>query len=98
MRGSKRLTIPEREREIIVLKRTLATTAAVFALTVASMAPAYAVKPSQGSTFDTGTCTTTSGHGSNATQTTDNGNCGSADNPNQGGTTGGTNTGHGFVP
>ena len=81
-----------------MLKRTLATTAAVFALTVASMAPAYAVKPSQGSTFDTGTCTTTSGHGSNATQTTDNGNCSSADNPNQGGTTDGTNTGHGFVP
>ncbi|MCU1377562.1 MAG: hypothetical protein JWN29_545 [Acidimicrobiales bacterium] len=61
-------------------------------------APAGAVKPSQGSTFETGTCTTTSGHGSNATQTTDNGNCSSADNPNKGGTTGGTNTGHGFVP
>jgi hypothetical protein len=59
--------------------------------------PAFAVKPSQGSTFSTGTCTTTSGHGSNATQTTDNGNCTSADNPNQGGTTDGTNTGHGFV-
>ena len=38
-------------------------------------------------------------HGLNATQTTDNGNCeNSADNPNKGGTTGGTNTGHGFVP
>jgi hypothetical protein len=59
--------------------------------------PAFAVKPAQGSTFSTGTCTTTSGHGSNATQTTDTGNCTSADNPNQGGTTGGTNTGHGFV-
>jgi hypothetical protein len=60
-------------------------------------APAYAVKPSQGSTFDSGTCTTTTGHGSNATQTTDTGACTSADNPNQGGSTGGTNTGHGFV-
>ena len=58
---------------------------------------AGAVKPSQGSTFETGTCTTTSGHGSNATQTTDNGNCTSADNPTKGGTNGGTNTGHGFV-
>ena len=60
-------------------------------------APAGAVKPSQGSTFETGTCTTTSGHGSNATQTTDNGNCTSADNPKKGGTDSGTNTGHGFV-
>jgi hypothetical protein len=60
-------------------------------------APAYAVKPSQGSTFDTGTCTTTTGHGSNATQTTDPGACTSADNPNQGGNNDGINTGHGFV-
>jgi hypothetical protein len=59
--------------------------------------PAWAVKPAQGSTFETGTCTTTSGHGSNAVQTTDNGNCTSADNPNKGGTDPGTNTGHGFV-
>lgn len=81
-----------------MIKRTLATAAAVVALTVVSMAPAYGVKPSQGSTFDTGTCTTTSGHGSNATQTTDTGNCDSADNQNKGGTSGGTNTGHGFVP
>jgi hypothetical protein len=76
----------------------------VIALALASLSipvaasPAFAVKPTQGSTFDTGTCTTTSGHGSNATQTTDTGNCNSADNPNQGGTSGGTNTGHGFVP
>jgi hypothetical protein len=63
----------------------------------AAAAPAYATKPSQGSTFDSGTCTTTTGHGSNATQTTDPGACTSADNPNQGGTDGGTNTGHGFV-
>jgi len=81
-----------------VIKRIVTTTAAVVALTITSMAPAYGVKPSQGSTFSTGTCTTTSGHGSNATQTTDNGSCTSADNPNQGGTTSGTNTGHGFVP
>lgn len=81
-----------------MIKRTLATGAAVVALTMLSMAPAYGVKPTQGSSFDTGTCTTTSGHGSNATQTTDNGNCTSADNPNQGGTSDGTNTGHGFVP
>jgi hypothetical protein len=70
----------------------------VLTLGVAGMsAPAWAVKPAQGSTFETGTCTTTTGHGSNTVQTTDNGNCGSADNPNQGGTSGGTNTGHGFV-
>jgi hypothetical protein len=61
---------------------------------LAATSPAGAVKPSQGSTFETGTCTTTTGHGSNAIQTTDTGNCNSADNPNQGG----TNTGHGFVP
>jgi hypothetical protein len=65
---------------------------------LAATSPAGAVKPSQGSEFETGTCTTTTGHGSNATQTTDNGNCNSADNPNKGGTTDGTNTGHGFVP
>jgi hypothetical protein len=65
---------------------------------LAAISPAGAVKPPQGSTFETGTCATTTGHGSNAIQTTDNGNCNSADNPNQGGTTGGTNTGHGFVP
>jgi hypothetical protein len=65
-------------------------------LAVSSLAGA--VKPSQGSTFENGTCTTTTGHGSNATQTTDLGNCTSADNPNKGGTTTGTNTGHGFVP
>jgi hypothetical protein len=72
--------------------------AALASLSLPALAsPADAVKPAQGSTFDTGTCTTTSGHGSNATQTTDTGNCTSADNPNQGGTSGGTNTGHGFV-
>jgi hypothetical protein len=65
---------------------------------LAASSPAGAVKPAQGSEFETGTCTTTTGHGSNATQTTDNGNCSSADNPNKGGTTDGTNTGHGFVP
>lgn len=65
---------------------------------LATASPAGAVKPAQGSTFETGTCTTTTGHGSNATQTTDNGNCNSADNPNKGGSTDGTNTGHGFVP
>jgi hypothetical protein len=73
---------------------------ATFLLTcglVAASSPAGAVKPAQGSTFETGTCTTTTGHGSNATQTTDNGNCTSADNPNKGGTQDGTNTGHGFV-
>ena len=64
---------------------------------VSSAGAASAVKPTQGSTFETGTCTTTTGHGSNATQTTDNGACTSADNPNQGGTQSGTNTGHGFV-
>jgi hypothetical protein len=82
------------------IRRIVATVGLVGSLgasTVWLAAPAGAVKPSQGSTFETGTCTTTSGHGSNATQTTDNGNCTSADNPNQGGTNGGTNTGHGFV-
>jgi len=82
------------------IRRVVAAVGLVASLGASAMlsaAPAGAVKPSQGSTFDTGTCTTTTGHGSNATQTTDNGNCTSADNPNQGGTTGGTNTGHGFV-
>ncbi len=82
------------------IRRIVATVGLVGSLgasTVWLAAPAGAVKPSQGSTFDTGTCTTTSGHGSNATQTTDNGNCTSADNPTKGGTNGGTNTGHGFV-
>jgi hypothetical protein len=79
-----------------MVKKFVAATIVVGALAVGA-APAYAVKPAQGSTFSTGTCTTTSGHGSNATQTTDTGNCNSADNPNQGGTTSGTNTGHGFV-
>jgi hypothetical protein len=65
---------------------------------LAATSPAGAVKPPQGSEFETGTCTTTTGHGSKATQTTDNGNCNSADNPNKGDTTGGHNTGHGFVP
>jgi hypothetical protein len=65
---------------------------------LAASSPAGAVKPPQGSEFETGTCTTTTGHGRNAEQTTDNGNCDSADNPNKGGTTEGTNTGHGFVP
>jgi hypothetical protein len=59
---------------------------------------ALAKKPSQGSTFTPGTCTTTSGHGSNAIQLTDPGNCKSADNPNQGDEEEGINTGHGFVP
>jgi len=79
-------------------KRIAAAVAVALGLSLTSVAQAGAVKPSQGSTFETGTCTTTSGHGSNAVQTTDTGNCGSADNPNQGGATGGTNTGHGFVP
>ena len=82
------------------IRRIVATVGLVGSLgasTVWLAAPAGAVKPSQGSTFETGTCTTTSGHGSNATQTTDNGNCTSADNPTKGGTNGGTNTGHGFV-
>jgi len=78
------------------MKKFLAACFAAGALALVA-SPAGAVKPSQGSTFETGTCTTTSGHGSNATQTTDNGNCSSADNPNQGGTSGGINTGHGFV-
>ena len=84
----------------MTIRRIIATVGLVGSLgasTVWLAAPAGAVKPSQGSTFDTGTCTTTSGHGSNATQTTDNGNCTSADNPNKGGTNSGTNTGHGFV-
>src|SRR4051812_5192506 len=79
-------------------KRMAAAFAVVVGLSLTSVAQAGAVKPAQGSTFTPGTCTTTSGHGSNATQTTDNGSCGSADNPNKGGTTSGTNTGHGFVP
>ena len=82
------------------IRRVVAAVGLVASLGASSVwlaAPAGAVKPSQGSTFETGTCTTTSGHGSNATQTADNGNCSSADNPNQGGTSGGTNTGHGFV-
>jgi hypothetical protein len=85
-------------RGVYLVKKKLAIATVLTALSVPALAaPAYAVKPAQGSTFDTGTCTTTSGHGSNATQTTDTGNCTSADNPNQGGTSGGTNTGHGFV-
>jgi hypothetical protein len=79
------------------MKRRIVTLVLGVGVLLGAAAPAYAVKPSQGSTFDTGTCTTTTGHGSNATQTTDHGACTSADNPNQGGTTGGTNTGHGFV-
>jgi hypothetical protein len=59
-------------------------------------APAYAVKPSQGSEFETGTCTTATGHGSNATFETDHGQCNSADNPNNGDSGDGWNTGHGF--
>ena len=79
------------------MKKKLCAVAFALATAVLLASPAGAVKPSQGSTFDSGTCTTTTGHGSNATQTTDTGNCNSADNPNQGGTTDGTNTGHGFV-
>ncbi len=80
------------------MRKKILLASAVASLSLGALAaPAYAVKPAQGSTFSTGTCTTTSGHGSNATQTTDTGNCNSADNPNQGGTTSGTNTGHGFV-
>ena len=78
-------------------KRLVIVTALALSSIPVAASPAFAVKPAQGSTFNTGTCTTTSGHGSNATQTTDTGNCNSADNPNQGGTSGGTNTGHGFV-
>jgi uncharacterized low-complexity protein len=84
------------------MKKTVVQAIAVSAAMSGAMwlgvGTAWAVKPTQGSTFETGTCTTTTGHGSNATETTDNGNCGSADNPNKGGTQGGTNTGHGFVP
>ena len=80
------------------MRKKLLLAAALTSLSLPALAsPAYAVKPAQGSTFETGTCTTTTGHGSNATQTTDTGNCNSADNPNQGGTSGGINTGHGFV-
>jgi hypothetical protein len=80
------------------MKKKLFLAGAVVSLSLTALAtPAHAVKPAQGSTFETGTCTTTTGHGSNATQTTDNGNCNSADNPNKGGTSGGINTGHGFV-
>jgi hypothetical protein len=84
----------------MTIRRIVATVGLVGSLgasTVWLAAPAGAVKPSQGSTFETGTCTTTTGHGSNAIQTTDNGNCTSADNPNKGGSDPGTNTGHGFV-
>jgi hypothetical protein len=82
------------------IRRLIATFGIVGSLGASAVwlaAPAGAVKPSQGSTFETGTCTTTTGHGSNAVQTTDTGSCKSADNPNQGGTDTGTNTGHGFV-
>jgi len=79
------------------MRKILVTACLALGAFALAAGPAGAVKPSQGSTFETGTCTTTSGHGSNATQTTDNGNCTSADNPNQGGTSGGINTGHGFV-
>jgi hypothetical protein len=65
---------------------------------LAATSPAGAVKPPQGDEFTPGTCTTTTGHGSNAVQTTDNGQCGSADNPNKGTEDDGINTGHGFVP
>jgi hypothetical protein len=84
----------------MTIRRSMAVIGLVASLGVSGAllaAPAGAVKPSQGSTFETGTCTTTTGHGSNAVQTTDNGNCTSADNPNRGGTDSGTNTGHGFV-
>jgi len=79
------------------IKMLIGGAVAVGSMALLSAAPAGAVKPAQGSTFQTGTCTTTTGHGSNATQTTDTGNCGSAENPNKGGTSEGTNTGHGFV-
>lgn len=84
----------------VFVKKKLAITTLVLSTlgVLAATSPAGAVKPAQGSEFETGTCTTTTGHGSNAIQITDTGNCGSADNPNQGGTTPGTNTGHGFVP
>jgi hypothetical protein len=64
---------------------------------LAAVSPAGAVKPPQGDEFTPGTCTTTTGHGSNAEQTTDNGQCGSADNPNKGTEDDGINSGHGFV-
>jgi hypothetical protein len=82
---------------MIVPKRALAVLTGVVLFSGVGLGTANAVKPSQGSSFDTGTCTTTTGHGSNATQTTDNGACTSTDNPNKGTQQGGTNTGHGFV-
>jgi hypothetical protein len=78
-------------------KRIVVSSVAVLLFSGLGMGAANAVKPAQGDVFTPGTCTTTTGHGSNATQTTDTGSCTSADNPNQGGTTEGTNTGHGFV-
>ncbi|HLM04560.1 MAG TPA: hypothetical protein VK402_05145 [Blastococcus sp.] len=83
----------------MTLTRRAATIAAsVLAIGALGLAPASAEKPSQGSTFDTGTCTTTTGHGSNAVETTDNGACTSADNPNKGTRDDGINTGQGFKP
>ena len=79
-------------------RRVVAIIFGLAVLSAAGAATAEAVKPLQGSVFDRGECTTTSGHGSNATQESDTGNCKSADNPNKGDEEEGINTGHGFVP
>jgi hypothetical protein len=82
-----------------VKKRLAIVTLALSTLGVlAATSPAGAVKPPQGDEFTPGTCTTTTGHGSNAVQETDPGQCGSADNDNKHTEDDGINTGHGFVP
>ena len=83
-----------------VQKRALAVLAAAALFSGFGLGTAQAVKPQQGSEFDRGTCTTTTGHGANATQSTDQGQCEtSADNPNKGkDNEPGINTGQGFKP
>jgi hypothetical protein len=78
--------------------QAIAVSAAMSGAMWLGVGTASAVQPTQGSEFETGTCTTITGHGTNATETTDPGQCDSANNPNQGlDNQGGTNTGHGFV-
>jgi hypothetical protein len=78
------------------MKKVLTVLLGAMFMVAVGTGPAFADKPAEGSSFETGTCTTVTGHGSNATFTTDTGACTSADNPNKGGSGSGWNTGHGF--
>ena len=81
-----------------VLRRTITVRATTAMLTGLGAGAANAVKPAQGDEFTPGTCTTTTGQGANAVQTTDPGQCGSADNQKKHTEEDGINTGGGFKP